>query len=118
MTRAALGSVAWEKRDSSSRMGDSGAHGSGWYGCWYTGVFGIARGAFKETRVKREAEEDRDDVRARFLGGDETVQGETEGLGCGMDVPAVSCGQGDTGLTETDRRQALDRAEGEEMGFC
>lgn len=32
LTRAALGSVAWEKRDRSSRIGDSGVHGSGWYG--------------------------------------------------------------------------------------
>lgn len=32
LTSAALGSVACEKRDSSSRMGDSGLQGSGWYG--------------------------------------------------------------------------------------
>lgn len=70
-------------------MGDSGAHGSGWYGCWYTGVFGIAGGASKETRLKREAEEDTEDVRARFLGGDETLQGETGGLVCGVEAQSV-----------------------------
>lgn len=110
---ALLGSVAWEKRDSSSRMGDSGVHGSGWYGCWYTVVFGITGGASKDTRLKREAEQDREDVRARFLGGDETLQGDTEGLGCEVEVQGGGRGQEDD--AETDRRQGLGRAE---TGFC
>lgn len=114
--RAPLGSAAWENRESSRRTGDSGAHGSGWYGCWYVGVFG----ASKETRLKREAEEDREHVRARFLGGDETLQGDAGGLGCGVEVQEEGGGggQGDAGLVETDRRQDLSREDGQEMGFC
>lgn len=98
-------------------MGDSGAHGSRWYGCWNTGVFGIAGGVSKETRLKRGVEEDREDVRARFLGGDETLQGETEGLGCGVEIQGIGCKQGDVRLPGTDRRQGLGRADGVGMGF-
>lgn len=111
MTSAPLGSVACEKRESSSRMGDSGAHGSGWYGCWYTGAFG--GGASKGTRPRRDPEEQREDVRDRFLGGDETLAGEAGGLGCGVEAQEGGGGGGDAGLA--DRRQGLGR---EETGFC
>lgn len=99
VTSTLLGSMEWEKRERSSRMGDSGAHGSGWYGCWYTGVFWNVGGASKETRLKRGPEEDREDVRERFLGGEETLHGETGGLGCGVEVQE-GCIGGHKGLAE------------------